>query len=111
MNWVADYLFLLLNTLFAQYGAIIVFAAALTEATVGLGVFVPGIVMIFLAGAYAREQGESLLFLFMVADIGITKERETAVSEIKAALMSLGSIVKRKGTLAPTVSVILTVPA
>ena len=70
MNWVADYLFLLLNTLFAQYGAIIVFAAALTEATVGLGVFVPGIVMIFLAGAYAREQGESLLFLFMVANIG-----------------------------------------
>jgi len=70
VNWVTDQVFLLLNALFAQYGSIIVFFAALSEATVGLGLVVPGIIMIFLAGAYAEEQQRGLWMLFVAANVG-----------------------------------------
>lgn len=70
MNWVTDQVFLLLNALFAQYGVVIVFIAALSEATVGLGLVVPGIIMIFLAAAYAQEQDTSLVVLFVAANLG-----------------------------------------
>lgn len=70
VNWVTDQVFLLLNALFAQYGSIIVFIAALSEATVGLGLVVPGIIMIFLAGAYAEEQERALWTLFLAANLG-----------------------------------------
>lgn len=70
VNWVTDQVFLLLNALFAQYGTIIVFFAALSEATVGLGLVVPGIIMIFLAGAYAEEQQRGLWTLFVAANVG-----------------------------------------
>ena len=70
VNWVTDQVFLLLNALFAQYGSIIVFFAALSEATVGLGLVVPGIIMIFLAGAYAEEQQAGLWTLFVAANVG-----------------------------------------
>ncbi len=56
--------------LFEQYGAPVVFLAALAEATVGLGLLVPGVIMIFLAGAYAHDQRASLSLLFAVATIG-----------------------------------------
>lgn len=69
LNWVADQVFMLLAALFVRYGVPVVFVAALAEATVGVGVIVPGIVMIFLAGAYAQEQGESLALLFVVANV------------------------------------------
>lgn len=70
VNWVTDQVFLILNSLFAQYGIVIVFIAALSEATVGLGLVVPGIIMIFLAGAYAQEQQSGLVTLFIVANLG-----------------------------------------
>lgn len=70
MNWVTDQVFLVLNTLFVTYGVPIVFLAALSEATVGLGLIVPGIIMIFLAGAYAHEQQSGLAMLFFVASLG-----------------------------------------
>lgn len=70
MNWFADRLFLVLSALFMRYGVPVVFLAALTEATVGLGVVVPGIVMIFLAGAYAREEAVSLPLMYAVANVG-----------------------------------------
>lgn len=56
--------------LFDQYGASVVFLAAAAEATVGLGLLVPGVIMIFLAGAYAHEQRTSLWLMFMVATAG-----------------------------------------
>lgn len=68
MNEFADQVFLLLAALFLRYGVPVVFFAALAEATVGVGVLVPGIVMIFLAGAYAREEGSSLVLLFLAAN-------------------------------------------
>ena len=70
MNWVADELFVLLSDLFARYGVPIVFLAALTEATVGLGVLVPGVILIFLAGAYASEEGDPLLLMLVVSVLG-----------------------------------------
>lgn len=70
VNWVTDQVFLILNNLFLSYGVPIVFLAALSEATVGLGLIVPGIIMIFLAGAYAHEQQSGLAMLFLVANLG-----------------------------------------
>jgi len=70
VNWVTDQVFLVLNSLFLSYGVPIVFLAALSEATVGLGLIVPGIIMIFLAGAYAYEQQSGLAMLFFVASLG-----------------------------------------
>ncbi|RLT26364.1 MAG: hypothetical protein DWI48_06290, partial [Chloroflexi bacterium] len=70
VNWVTDQVFLVLNTLFVSYGVPIVFIAAFAEATVGLGLIVPGIIMIFLAGAYAHEQQSGLAMLFFVANLG-----------------------------------------
>ncbi len=48
----------------------IVFFAALAEATVGVGVVVPGVVLMFLAGAYTAEQGGVLPFVFVIAVAG-----------------------------------------
>jgi membrane-associated protein len=70
VNWLADELFRFLSALFHRYGVPIVFLAALAEATVGLGIVVPGIVLIFLAGAYAGEGSASLTLLFIVANVG-----------------------------------------
>lgn len=70
VNWVADEVFRVLRDLFTEYGIPIVFLAALSEATVGLGVLVPGVILIFLAGAYASEQGDSLLPILVVSVVG-----------------------------------------
>ncbi len=48
----------------------IVFFAALAEATVGVGVVVPGVVLMFLAGAYTVEQGGVLPLVFVMAVAG-----------------------------------------
>jgi membrane protein DedA with SNARE-associated domain len=69
-NWATDEVFLILNALFTRYGVPIVFLAALSESTVGLGLVVPGIIMIFLAGAYAHEQQTSISLMFFVATVG-----------------------------------------
>ena len=47
----------------------IVFVAALVEATVGLGVVFPGLVLLFLGGAFARGDGSDLV---LVLSLGIT---------------------------------------
>ncbi len=70
VNWLADRIFVLLSELFRDYGTPIVFVAALLEATVGLGVVVPGVVLIFLAGAYAAEEGQSIPLMLAVAVVG-----------------------------------------
>ena len=48
----------------------IVFFAALAEATVGVGVVFPGVVLMFLAGAYTVEQGGALPLVFVIAVAG-----------------------------------------
>lgn len=51
-NWLTDEIFRFLNGLFDRYGLPVVFFAALLEATVGLGIIVPGVLLMFLGGAY-----------------------------------------------------------
>jgi membrane protein DedA with SNARE-associated domain len=70
LNWVADQLFLLMNGLYGRFGVPIVFVAALTEATFGLGVVFPGVVLMFLAGAYTRSDPAQLAAVFVVAVVG-----------------------------------------
>ena len=70
LNWFTDQIFSALNSLFDRFGVPIVFVAALSEATLGLGVIVPGVLLMFLAGAYTAEQGGSLAVVFGVAVIG-----------------------------------------
>jgi membrane protein DedA with SNARE-associated domain len=69
-NWLVDELFLAMSAAFLRYGVPIVFAAALTEATIGLGVIFPGVLVMFLAGAYTGEQGDSLSLVLVVAVVG-----------------------------------------
>jgi membrane protein DedA with SNARE-associated domain len=70
LNWVADQLFLLMNDLYGRFGVPIVFVAALTEATFGLGVVFPGVVLMFLAGAYTRSDPALLAAVLAVAVLG-----------------------------------------
>lgn len=46
------------------------FLAALSEATVGLGLVVPGVLLIFVAGVYAEDTGTSLPWMLAVATLG-----------------------------------------
>ena len=48
----------------------IVFVAALSEATVGVGIVFPGVILMFLAAAYTAEQGGSLPPVFIAAVAG-----------------------------------------
>lgn len=63
-------MFLLLRDLFERFGVPIVFLAALSEATVGLGLVVPGVLLIFIAGVYADDTGASLPLMLAVATVG-----------------------------------------
>lgn len=63
-------MFLLLRDLFERFGVPIVFLAALSEATVGLGLVVPGVLLIFVAGVYAEDTGTSLTWMLAVATAG-----------------------------------------
>lgn len=69
-NWLTDEMFLLLKDLFERFGLPIVFLAALSEATVGVGLIVPGVLLIFIAGVYAEETGTSLAWMLTIATIG-----------------------------------------
>lgn len=69
-NWLADELFLAMSSAFLRFGIPIVFVAALTEATIGLGVVFPGVIVMFLAGAYTAERGDSLPLVLGVAVLG-----------------------------------------
>lgn len=70
LNWLTDQLFLLLNELFERFGTPIVFFAALAEATVGLGVVFPGVVLLFLGGAFARGDGSELALVLALGIAG-----------------------------------------
>ncbi|MBX7112133.1 MAG: VTT domain-containing protein [Dehalococcoidia bacterium] len=69
-NWLTDEMFLLLRDLFERFGVPIVFLAALSEATVGVGLVVPGVLLIFVAGVYAQDTDTSLTWMLAVATIG-----------------------------------------
>ena len=70
VNWVADQAFLAMHALFERFGAPVVFFAGLIEATVGLGVVFPGVVLIFLGGAFADEDGTPVLLILALATAG-----------------------------------------
>lgn len=59
-----------MNGLYERFGIPIVLLAALSEATVGLGVVVPGVVVMFLAGAYSAGDPARLGFVFAVSILG-----------------------------------------
>jgi len=59
-----------MNDLFDRFGLPIVFFAALAEATVLVGVVFPGVVLIFLGGAYATSEGASLPYVMFIAIAG-----------------------------------------
>ncbi len=69
-NWATDELFLLLNDLFERFGTPIVFVAALAEATVGVGVVFPGVVLLFLGGAFAQGDGSELALVLALGIAG-----------------------------------------
>lgn len=70
LNWVADQLFLAMKTLFDRFGAVVVFFSALAEATVGIGLIYPGVILIFLGGAFANEQGTPVGIILLLAIVG-----------------------------------------
>ncbi len=70
VNWLADQAFLAMKALFDRFGAPMVFFAGLIEATVGLGIVFPGVVLIFLGGAFAGEQGTSIALVLALAVAG-----------------------------------------
>lgn len=59
-----------MNELYDRFGVPIVFVASLTEATVGLGVIFPGVVLMFLAGAYTSSEPSTLALVLVVAAVG-----------------------------------------
>jgi len=69
-NWLVDQAFLFMNDLYERFGIPIVLLAALSEATVGLGVVVPGVLVMFLAGAYSAGDPARLALVFLVSIVG-----------------------------------------
>jgi membrane protein DedA with SNARE-associated domain len=70
LNSLTDQIFLLLNSLFDRFGTPIIFFAALTEATVGLGVVFPGVALMFLGGAYTADDWPTLTLVLALAISG-----------------------------------------
>ena len=70
INWLADQAFLAMKALYDRFGAPMVFFAGLIEATVGLGVVFPGVVLIFFGGAFAGEQDTPILWILALAVAG-----------------------------------------
>ena len=70
VNWLADQAFLAMKALYDRFGAPMVFFAGLIEATVGLGFVFPGVVLIFLGGAFAGEQGTPIVLILVLAVAG-----------------------------------------
>ncbi|MYH40550.1 MAG: hypothetical protein F4150_01980, partial [Chloroflexi bacterium] len=61
---------MLLHGLFERFGTPIVFLAALAEATVGVGVVFPGVVLLFLGGAFAAGDGPTLALVLVFGIAG-----------------------------------------
>lgn len=70
LNWLTDQIFVLLHGLFERFGTPIVFVAALAEATVGVGVVFPGVVLLFLGGAFAAGDGPTLALVLVFGIAG-----------------------------------------
>jgi len=70
LNWITDILFVAINSLFDRFGTPIVFFSAITEATIGLGVVFPGVLMMFLGGAAASQGDASVWLVFLAAALG-----------------------------------------
>ena len=70
LNWLTDVLFVTVNNLFERFGTPIVFVSALVEATIGLGVIFPGVLMMFLGGAAASQGDANVWLIFVVAALG-----------------------------------------
>ena len=69
-NAATDFVFLLVRDLFARVGTPVVFVAALVEATVGLGMLFPGVIIMFLGGAAAAQGSGNLGVVLLVAFMG-----------------------------------------
>jgi len=65
-----DVLFVAVNDLFGRFGTPIVFFSALIEATVGLGVVFPGVIVMFLGGAAASHGDAAILWVWLAAVVG-----------------------------------------
>ncbi|MEX2229057.1 MAG: DedA family protein [Dehalococcoidia bacterium] len=70
LGWITDQLFLTINALFDRFGIPIVFASGLAEATLGVGVVFPGVIIMFLGGAYAAGEPLQLVAVWGVAIAG-----------------------------------------
>lgn len=70
LNWITDVIFVAVNQLFGRFGTPIVFVSAFIEATIGLGVVYPGVLMMFLGGAAASQGDANVLVVFAVAVLG-----------------------------------------
>ena len=70
LNWLTDQLFIFMNALYERYGVPIVFVAGVAEATVGVGVVFPGVLLMFLAGAYTADPTGVLGLVFLSAVAG-----------------------------------------
>lgn len=70
LNWTADRAFVAMKALYDRFGPPMVFFAALIEATAGLGVVFPGVVLIFLGGAFAGERGTPIAVVLALAIAG-----------------------------------------
>lgn len=70
LNWLADILFVAVGQLFERYGTPIIFVSAVAEATVGLGVVFPGLVVMFLGGAVASHGEANVVSVLAVAIAG-----------------------------------------
>jgi membrane-associated protein len=70
LNWLMDVLFVAAHDLFGRFGTPIVFFSALIEATVGLGVVFPGVIVMFLGGATASHGDANILWVWVAAVLG-----------------------------------------
>jgi membrane protein DedA with SNARE-associated domain len=70
LGWLTDSLFLFIHALFERFGVPIVFLSGLSEATFGVGLIFPGVVIMFLGGAQAAGDPAKVFLVFMVAVLG-----------------------------------------
>ncbi len=72
LGWLTDWLFLTIRALFDQFGVPIVFLSGLAEATFGVGIVFPGVIIMFLGGAQSAGDAGRLLLVFVAAVAGTT---------------------------------------
>lgn len=70
LGWLTDQILLFVRDLFDRFGVPIVFFAALAEATIGLGIVFPGVLVMFLGGANAAADWPEVLLVWGIAVLG-----------------------------------------